>query len=370
MSAVSSAAKANASSVPMRSPQRPMSAACTAPPTPPAATRTTANAVTLLRRRGGLVRLEEAERIALGVLAAREPADARDRLLVLGLASELAHLRQVGVDVVAAEVDNRALLAFLLRVDRAAPAVVLEHAVVDPLHAGSFDRPAAQAFPELLAPVGVLRRELDVHDLLAHLASFLRDAIRSRPWSEHLFSTRGRRRIPSGTGSTSPTSSPRCRARPSGTAGCSAQRSESRGFATTPSSSGRTYSRSRKAHAATPSPLPAKTQWQWASPSPCISRRLTESNPTPRSPAELGFETIVYEKAPPRATITLNRPNVLNAFDFRMLRELARACEDVSWDDEIRVLVVTGAGRAFCVGADLRSWGEDLLGNSKEYWKL
>jgi len=93
------------------------------------------------------------------------------------------------------------------------------------------------------------------------------------------------------------------------------------------------------------------------------------SAPTPSSPDELGFETIVYEKAPPRATITLNRPNVLNAFDFKMLRELMRACEDVSWDDEIRVLVVTGAGRAFCVGADLKSWGAELLGNSREYWK-
>ena len=93
------------------------------------------------------------------------------------------------------------------------------------------------------------------------------------------------------------------------------------------------------------------------------------SAPTPRSPDELGFESIVYEKAPPRATITLNRPDVLNAFDFRMLRELSRACEDVSWDDDIRALVVTGSGRAFCVGADLRSWGADLLGNSKEYWK-
>jgi len=91
--------------------------------------------------------------------------------------------------------------------------------------------------------------------------------------------------------------------------------------------------------------------------------------PTPRAPDELGFESIVYEKAPPRATITLNRPDVLNAFDFRMLRELARACEDASWDDEVRVVVLTGAGRAFCVGADLRSWGEELLGNSKEYWK-
>jgi enoyl-CoA hydratase/carnithine racemase len=67
--------------------------------------------------------------------------------------------------------------------------------------------------------------------------------------------------------------------------------------------------------------------------------------------------------------VTLNRPDVLNAFDFRMLRELARAFEDASWDDETRVVVVTGAGRAFCVGADLRSWGADLVGNSREYWK-
>ena len=99
-------------------------------------------------------------------------------------------------------------------------------------------------------------------------------------------------------------------------------------------------------------------------------RRVTEPDqPRPLSPDELGFERIVYEKDYPRATVTLNRPEVLNAFDFRMLRELARAFEDASWDDEIRVVVVTGTGRAFCVGADLRAWGEDLLGNSKEYWK-
>ena len=91
--------------------------------------------------------------------------------------------------------------------------------------------------------------------------------------------------------------------------------------------------------------------------------------PKPVGPDELGFERIVYEKAPPRATITLNRPEVLNAFDFRMLRELARACEDASWDDSIRVVVLTGAGRAFCVGADLREWSEGYLGNPTEYWK-
>ena len=97
---------------------------------------------------------------------------------------------------------------------------------------------------------------------------------------------------------------------------------------------------------------------------------MTEPDaPRPVDPGDLGFERIVYEKQPPRATIRLNRPEVLNAFDFRMLRELARACEDASWDDEIRVVVLTGTGRAFCVGADLKSWGADLVGNPTEYWK-
>jgi enoyl-CoA hydratase/carnithine racemase len=97
---------------------------------------------------------------------------------------------------------------------------------------------------------------------------------------------------------------------------------------------------------------------------------LTEpTHPQPSAPEELGFESIVYAKAPPRATITLNRPEVLNAFDFRMLREITRACEDASWDDDVRVVVVTGNGRAFCVGADLKSWSADYLGKPREYWK-
>ncbi|HEY7196282.1 MAG TPA: enoyl-CoA hydratase/isomerase family protein [Gaiellaceae bacterium] len=97
---------------------------------------------------------------------------------------------------------------------------------------------------------------------------------------------------------------------------------------------------------------------------------MTEpTRPEPADPAALGFEKIVYEKAPPRATITLNRPEVLNAFDFQMLREIARAAEDASYDDAVRVVVVTGAGRAFCVGADLKSWSEEYLGDPGEYWK-
>src|SRR5438067_1531742 len=182
MRAVSSVANANASSVPTRSPHRPINAAWIAPPIPPAATSATANAVTLLRRGNRFVGLEEAEGIALGVLAAREPADVRDRHLLARVAAELAHFRQVGVDVVAPEVDGGAPLVIHLRVDGAAPAVVLEHPVVHSLHAGTLDRPASEAFPELLAAIDVLRRKLHVHDLLAHLASFSRDAIRSRAW--------------------------------------------------------------------------------------------------------------------------------------------------------------------------------------------
>ncbi len=93
------------------------------------------------------------------------------------------------------------------------------------------------------------------------------------------------------------------------------------------------------------------------------------SRPLPRPAEELALETIVYEKVPPRATIRLDRPDVLNAFDVRMLRELALACEDASWDDEIRAVVLTGTGRAFCAGADLASWDQEYLGRPEEYWK-
>jgi enoyl-CoA hydratase/carnithine racemase len=96
---------------------------------------------------------------------------------------------------------------------------------------------------------------------------------------------------------------------------------------------------------------------------------MTEPD-APKPRGDVAFERIVYEHAPPRATIRLNRPDVLNAVDFQMLREVARACEEASWDDEVRVIVLTGTGRAFCVGADLRAWAEGgYLGNPPEYWK-
>jgi enoyl-CoA hydratase/carnithine racemase len=75
----------------------------------------------------------------------------------------------------------------------------------------------------------------------------------------------------------------------------------------------------------------------------------------PLPPEALGLEKIRYRKDGVRATIAFDRPEVLNAFDFQTLRELSRAIEDATWDDAIRVIVLTGAGeRAFCTGADLR----------------
>jgi enoyl-CoA hydratase/carnithine racemase len=91
--------------------------------------------------------------------------------------------------------------------------------------------------------------------------------------------------------------------------------------------------------------------------------------PTPHDPTALGFERIIYEKRHPRATVVLNRPEVLNALDFQTLREMSRAFEDASWDDGIAVLVLTGAGdRAFCTGADLREQ-EEFLRKPRDYWK-
>ncbi|HEU5455646.1 MAG TPA: enoyl-CoA hydratase-related protein, partial [Nocardioides sp.] len=57
------------------------------------------------------------------------------------------------------------------------------------------------------------------------------------------------------------------------------------------------------------------------------------------------------------ATLTLDRPEALNAFDVTMARELERVFLDAAMDDAVRAIVVTGAGRAFCAGMDLSASG-------------
>jgi enoyl-CoA hydratase/carnithine racemase len=72
------------------------------------------------------------------------------------------------------------------------------------------------------------------------------------------------------------------------------------------------------------------------------------------------FETILYEIKEKILTITLNRPEKLNAFTRLMMKELITAFEAGSNDDNVRVIIVTGAGRGFCAGADLQKGGANF----------
>ena len=65
------------------------------------------------------------------------------------------------------------------------------------------------------------------------------------------------------------------------------------------------------------------------------------------------FETLRYEIEDQVLTLTMNRPERLNAFNSRMQGEFLEALEHADADDEVRAVIVTGEGRGFCAGADL-----------------
>jgi enoyl-CoA hydratase/carnithine racemase len=69
------------------------------------------------------------------------------------------------------------------------------------------------------------------------------------------------------------------------------------------------------------------------------------------------FETILYDVADGIATITLNRPDKLNAFTSQMMADMIAAFDLSDADDAVRAVIVTGAGRGFCAGADLSAGG-------------
>src|SRR5256886_16869332 len=69
------------------------------------------------------------------------------------------------------------------------------------------------------------------------------------------------------------------------------------------------------------------------------------------------YETILTELAENIFTITINRPDKLNALNTLMIRELIDAFDAADKDDAARAIIVTGAGRAFCAGADLSTGG-------------
>ena len=69
------------------------------------------------------------------------------------------------------------------------------------------------------------------------------------------------------------------------------------------------------------------------------------------------FETLIYEKEGPVARISLDRPAVLNSYNVQMRDDFSEALAAVADDPDVRVLLITGEGRAFCAGADLTEFG-------------
>ena len=67
----------------------------------------------------------------------------------------------------------------------------------------------------------------------------------------------------------------------------------------------------------------------------------------------MAYETIKYEVKDNVLTLTLHRPDKLNAFTGQMMFEMIAAFDKADADDDVRAIVVTGEGRAFCAGADL-----------------
>jgi len=88
-------------------------------------------------------------------------------------------------------------------------------------------------------------------------------------------------------------------------------------------------------------------------------------------PAEdFDFEEILYEKGDWVARITINRPFNYNAYSTTALVDLATAFRDAAFDDQIGVIVYTGAGeRAFCTGGDVKEYEELYTTKPRDYWK-
>ena len=73
------------------------------------------------------------------------------------------------------------------------------------------------------------------------------------------------------------------------------------------------------------------------------------------------LQTLRYEVSEGIATITLHRPEKLNAFTAQMRDELIAAFDETDADDAVRAVVITGNGRAFCAGADLAAGGDTFV---------
>jgi 2-(1,2-epoxy-1,2-dihydrophenyl)acetyl-CoA isomerase len=74
----------------------------------------------------------------------------------------------------------------------------------------------------------------------------------------------------------------------------------------------------------------------------------------------MAYQSLIVERAAQVATITLNRPDAFNALDLQLGRELFHAALEVDEDPDVRCVVVTGAGKAFCAGGDVKGFANNL----------
>ena len=90
----------------------------------------------------------------------------------------------------------------------------------------------------------------------------------------------------------------------------------------------------------------------------------------PRRAEEFAFKDITYSKKDMIATITFNRPDVLNTYSTLAITELTEAVRDVRNDDEVGVLDITGAGdRAFCTGGDVKEYAGPISAYPRDFYK-
>jgi 2-(1,2-epoxy-1,2-dihydrophenyl)acetyl-CoA isomerase len=82
----------------------------------------------------------------------------------------------------------------------------------------------------------------------------------------------------------------------------------------------------------------------------------------------MSYETIILEKKEGVATLTLNRPEKLNALNRKMTEELESAMIEIRKDRDMRALVITGAGRGFCSGADIGDMAQAPAPTETRYW--
>jgi enoyl-CoA hydratase/carnithine racemase len=101
-----------------------------------------------------------------------------------------------------------------------------------------------------------------------------------------------------------------------------------------------------------------------------MNRSIKEVNVDILKDQKTQYDEVLYEKGDWIARITINRPDVYNSYSTNCLEELAHAFRRASFDDEVAVIVFSGAGkRAFCTGGDVKEYHVRYTRSPHDYWK-